>query len=200
MTENMWLYEDEAYSGGETAVCGVDEAGRGPLAGPVFAAAVVLPRGLIIPGLDDSKKLTAKKREALFDIIVDKAAAYGVASASEKEIDEVNILNATYLAMNRAMEMIKDSFSFALIDGNRKEGIDYPCRTVIGGDGKSASIAAASVLAKVSRDRYITALSEKYPEYGFSRHKGYGTREHYEALRKYGPCDIHRLTFLKKLH
>ena len=200
MTEDMWLFEEEAYASGEIAVCGVDEAGRGPLAGPVYAAAVILPRGLIIPGLDDSKKLTAKKREELFDVITESAAAFGIASASEKEIDELNILNATFLAMNRAMEQIKGSFTLALIDGNRCKGIEYPCRTIIGGDGKCESIAAASVLAKVSRDRYMTELSEKFPEYGFGKHKGYGTKEHYAALRQYGPCIAHRLTFLKKLH
>ena len=200
MTDNMWLLEEEAYASGETAVCGVDEAGRGPLAGPVYAAAVVLPRGLIIPGLDDSKKLTAKKREELFDIITESAVAYGISSAAEKEIDELNILNATYLAMNRAMEQIDGRFSLALIDGNRKEGIKFPCSTITGGDGKSESIAAASVLAKVSRDWYMEALSEQYPEYSFQKHKGYGTKEHYAALREYGPRPVHRLTFLKKLH
>ncbi|MBR5381439.1 MAG: ribonuclease HII [Oscillospiraceae bacterium] len=200
MTDDMWLFEEEAYEGGETAVCGVDEAGRGPLAGPVYAAAVILPRGLLIPGLDDSKKLTAKKRDELFDIIREKAVAYGIASATEKEIDEKNILNATYLAMNRAMKAMGAPFSLALIDGNRSEGITYPCRCIIGGDGKSESIAAASVLAKVSRDRYMAELEKKYPGYGFERHKGYGTKAHYAALRELGPSEAHRLTFLKKMH
>jgi len=200
MTENMWLFEEEAYRDGETAVCGVDEAGRGPLAGPVYAAAVILPRGLVIEGLDDSKKLTAKKRDALFDIIREKALAYGVASASAREIDEKNILNATFLAMNRAMEALGVPFSIALIDGNRGEGVAYPCRCIVGGDGLSESIAAASVLAKVSRDRYMTALAEKYPGYGFERHKGYGTKAHYAALRSLGPSEAHRVTFLKKMH
>lgn len=181
-------------------ICGVDEAGRGPLAGPVCAAAVILPRGLEIPGLNDSKKLSAKKRDVLFDIIVENAVSYGIAFASHEEIDELNILNATFLAMNRAIEKLTPVPTLAIVDGNTVKGIDYPAKSIIGGDGKSASIAAASILAKVSRDRLMLELAEKYPQYGFEKHKGYGTKLHYQALREYGPCPIHRLTFLKKMH
>lgn len=196
----LWQYENEEYSRGALTVCGVDEAGRGPLAGPVCAAAVILPRWIEIEGLDDSKKLSEKRREALFDIITEKAVSFGIAFASEREIDEINILNATYLAMNRAISMLSAPPDIALIDGNRSEGIAFPNRTIIGGDGKSASIAAASILAKVSRDRFMLELDEKYPEYMFSKHKGYGTRLHYEKLREFGPSPVHRRTFLKKMH
>ena len=181
-------------------VCGVDEAGRGPLAGPVFAAAVILPQGLEIVGLDDSKKLSAKKREALFDIICEKAVCFAVASASEREIDEINILNATFLAMNRAISGLSQKPGLALIDGNRSGGIELENRTVVGGDGIYSCIAAASVLTKVSRDRYMCRMAEKYPGYAFEKHKGYGTKLHYEKLRELGPSEIHRRTFLKKLH
>lgn len=181
-------------------ICGVDEAGRGPLAGPVYAAAVILPRGLELPGLDDSKKLTEKKRENLFELIRENAVAYSIASASEKEIDDINILGATYLAMNRAIEGLSIKADFALIDGNRSEGIDIANRTVVGGDGIYSCIAAASILAKVSRDRFMLEMAEKYPEYAFERHKGYGTKLHYELLREHGPSEIHRMTFLKKMH
>lgn len=183
-----------------THICGVDEAGRGPLAGPVFAAAVILPRGFELPGLNDSKKLTEKKREALFDLIRENAVAYCVASASEKEIDDINILNATYLAMNRAVAGLQVNADFALIDGNRSDGVEIANRTVVGGDGIYSCIAAASILAKVSRDRFMLEQAEKYPEYAFERHKGYGTKLHYERLREHGPSEIHRLTFLKKMH
>lgn len=186
----------EKYS----AICGVDEAGRGPLAGPVYAAAVILPRGFELPGLDDSKKLTEKKREKLFDLIRDNAVAYSIATASEKEIDEINILNATYLAMNRAIEGLTVKAEFALIDGNRSTGIMLPNQTVVGGDGIYSCIAAASILAKVSRDRFMLEMAEKYPEYAFEKHKGYGTKLHYERLREHGPSEIHRLSFLKKMH
>lgn len=186
----------EKYS----AICGVDEAGRGPLAGPVYAAAVILPRGFELPGLDDSKKLTEKKREKLFDLIRENAVAYSVATASEKEIDEINILNATYLAMNRAIEGLAVKADFALIDGNRSTGITLPNQTVVGGDGIYSCIAAASILAKVSRDRFMLEMAEKYPEYAFEKHKGYGTKLHYERLREHGPSEIHRLSFLKKMH
>ncbi len=186
----------EKYS----AICGVDEAGRGPLAGPVYAAAVILPRGFELPGLDDSKKLTEKKREKLFDLIRDNAVAYSIATASEKEIDEINILNATYLAMNRAIEGLAVKAEFALIDGNRSTGIMLPNQTVVGGDGIYSCIAAASILAKVSRDRFMLEMAEKYPEYAFEKHKGYGTKLHYERLREHGPSEIHRLSFLKKMH
>lgn len=182
------------------AICGVDEAGRGPLAGPVYAAAVILPRGFELPGLDDSKKLTEKKREKLFDLIRDNAVAYSIANASEKEIDEINILNATYLAMNRAIEGLSVKAEFALIDGNRSTGITLPNQTVVGGDGIYSCIAAASILAKVSRDRFMLEMAEKYPEYAFEKHKGYGTKLHYERLREHGPSEIHRLSFLKKMH
>ena len=197
---DLWKYESKCRDEGFAAVCGVDEAGRGPLAGPVFAAAVILPFGLDIPGLDDSKKLTEKKRDKLYDIIISSAVSYGIASASHEEIDELNILNATYLAMNRAIAQLTTEPDIALIDGNRTEGIEYNCRCIIGGDGLSASIAAASILAKVSRDRLMYELAEKYPKYCFDRHKGYGTKLHYEMLRKYGPSEIHRKSFLKKMH
>ena len=181
-------------------VCGVDEAGRGPLAGPVYAAAVILPPGLHFEGLDDSKKLTEKKREALYDRITGRALAWAVASASPEEIDAVNILNATYLAMNRAIEALSPPAAFALIDGNRSAGIRLPNQTVVGGDGLYEAIAAASVLAKVSRDRFMLQMAEQYPAYAFEKHKGYGTKLHYERLREYGPSPIHRRSFLKKLH
>ncbi len=181
-------------------ICGVDEAGRGPLAGPVYAAAVILPRGFELPGLDDSKKLTEKKREKLFDLICENAVAYSIATASEKEIDEINILNATYLAMNRAIEGLAVKAEFALIDGNRSTGIQLPNQTVVGGDGIYSCIAAASILAKVSRDRFMVEMAAKYPEYAFEKHKGYGTKLHYERLREHGPSEKHRLSFLKKMH
>ena len=197
---DLWKYETICRGDGFETVCGVDEAGRGPLAGPVYAAAVILPFGLEIPGLDDAKKLTEKKRDSLFDIIISSAVSYGIASASPEEIDEINILNATYLAMNRAIEQLDPKPDMALIDGNRSGGIKYINRCIIGGDGLSASIAAASILAKVSRDRLMYELAEKYPEYCFEKHKGYGTKLHYEMLRKFGPSELHRRSFLKKMH
>ncbi len=197
---DWWAYENEALEAGWRILCGVDEAGRGCLAGPVYAAAVILPRGLVIPGLDDSKKLTPAARNALYDIIVRSAVSYGVASASEAEIDAVNILNATYLAMNRAIAQLDPLAELALIDGNRAGGIGYINRCIVGGDGKSASIAAASILAKVSRDRYMTELAAEYPQYRFEQHKGYATGLHYELLRRHGPSVVHRRTFLKKMH
>ena len=178
---------------------GCDEAGRGPLAGPVFAAAVILPRGCDIPGLNDSKKLTEKKREALYDVIISSALSYGIAFATVDEIEELNILGATYLAMNRAIAKLDTPPAIALIDGNRNEKIEFPSRTLIGGDAKCASIAAASILAKVTRDRYMLEMAEKYPEYSFERHKGYGTKVHYAAIREYGMSPIHRPSFLKKM-
>ncbi len=191
--------ENEERANGHTLVCGVDEAGAGPLMGPVYAAAVILPEGCVIEGLDDSKKLTEKRREALYPIICEKAVAWAVAFCTEQEIDEINILNARMLAMQRAIDTLSMKPDFALIDGNRNTGIVTPNRTVIGGDAKSLSIAAASVLAKVSRDRFVVeVLDKQYPEYQFARHKGYGTKLHYEMLDKYGPCDCHRKTFLKK--
>ena len=199
MTE-LWTLENEIYAEGFSLICGVDEAGRGPLAGPVCAAAVILPRGLEIDGLNDSKKLTEKKREALYDPIREQAIAYGIAFATVEEIEELNILNATFLAMNRAIEKLNPVPELALIDGNRSTGIRFPSRCVVKGDAKCADIAAASVLAKVTRDRYMLQMAEKYPGYHFEQHKGYGTKLHYDALREYGPSPIHRMSFLKKLY
>lgn len=195
-----YKYEDEAKSNGYTLVCGIDEAGRGPLMGPVCAAAVILPPHFEIEGLNDSKKLTEKKREALFPIITSSAVAYGIAYATEKEIDELNILNATMLAMNRAIKALSVKADFALIDGNCSRSIEIPSKTIVGGDAKCPSISAASILAKVSRDRLCYELDKKYPEYGFAKHKGYGTKEHMDALKKFGPCPCHRMTFLKFLN
>ena len=198
--KDLWLYENAAFAEGFETVCGVDEAGRGPLAGPVCAAAVILPKGLIIDGLNDSKKLTDKKRRALFDLITEQAVCYGIAMASEKEIDEINILQATFLAMQRALDKLSVRPDLALIDGNRAKDFGVPVRTIVKGDGLSASIAAASILAKVTRDRLMEELDEAYPQYGFAVHKGYGTKRHYAALTQYGPCEIHRRTFLKKFY
>lgn len=197
---DLWVYEREAFAGGVKLVCGVDEAGRGPLAGPVCAAAVILPPELVIPGLNDSKKLTDKKRRELYDIITAEAVSFGVAFASEQEIDEINILQATFLAMQRAMEKLDPAPELALIDGNRAKDFGLPVRTIVGGDGLSASIAAASILAKVTRDRLMEEYDAQYPQYGFAVHKGYGTKRHYEALREFGPCPIHRQSFLKKFY
>lgn len=197
----LWELENEIYDDtGFTVLCGVDEAGRGPLAGPVCAAAVILPRGLVINGLNDSKKLSEKKREELFDVICEKAISSATAFATVDEIEEMNILNAAMLAMNRAISKLEPRPELALIDGNRNSGIEFPSRCVVKGDAKCADIAAASVLAKVTRDRYMLQMAEKYPQYGFEKHKGYGTKQHYEALREYGPCEIHRPSFLRKMH
>lgn len=198
-----YAFERKAIQNGCTHVCGVDEAGAGPLMGPVYAAAVILPEDCGIAGLDDSKKLTEKKREALFDIICERAIAYSVAFVDAGEIDAINILNARMKAMQLAMDGLRVKPDFALIDGNRDHGTKYaittPHQTVIGGDGKSVSIAAASVLAKVSRDRYVTeVLDKQYPQYQFAKHKGYGTKLHYAMLDAYGPCEVHRMSFLKK--
>lgn len=193
-------FEQVAYKDGYRAVCGVDEAGRGPLAGPVCAAAVILPNGISIEGLDDSKKLSEKKRELLFDIIKDAAVSYSVAYASLEEIEAHNILGATFLAMKRAVETLSPPADFALIDGNQTpKDIVIPCKTVIKGDSISMSIAAASILAKVSRDRLMLKMDEKYPLYNFKKHKGYGTKEHIGNIKTYGPCEIHRLCFLKNI-
>ncbi|MCR5843429.1 MAG: ribonuclease HII [Oscillospiraceae bacterium] len=197
---DLWTLENEIYGEGYRLICGVDEAGRGPLAGPVYAAAVILPRGLVIEGLDDSKKLTEKKREALFDPIREQAIAYGIASASVEEIETLNILNATFLAMNRAIEKLNPMPELTLIDGNRNTGITFPSRCVVKGDARCADIAAASVLAKVSRDRFMLEMAKQYPRYRFEQHKGYGTKLHYDMLREYGPSPIHRMSFLKKLY
>ena len=199
MTE-LWTLENEIYEEGWSLLCGVDEAGRGPLAGPVCAAAVILPRGLVIEGLNDSKKLTEKKREALFDPICEQAISFGIAFAGVEEIEEHNILNATYLAMNRAIAKLDPQPALALIDGNRSTGITVQNRCIVKGDARCADIAAASVLAKVSRDRYMLEMSSLYPQYHFEQHKGYGTKLHYAAIREYGPCPIHRMSFLKNLH
>lgn len=193
-------FEKAAVNSGFSCICGVDEAGRGPLAGPVCAAAVILPEGAVIEGLDDSKKLTEKKRERLYDIIKETAVAYSVAYGTLEEIESVNILEATYLAMNRAIEGLNVKPDFALIDGNRvPRGIKIPCETIVKGDSKSMSVAAASVLAKVTRDRLMLEYDKKYPEYNFKKHKGYGTKEHTELIKQYGPCEIHRLSFLKNI-
>ena len=197
---DLWTLENEIYGEGYRLICGVDEAGRGPLAGPVYAAAVILPRGLVIEGLDDSKKLTEKKREALFEPIREQAVACGIASASVEEIETLNILNATFLAMNRAIEKLNPMPELTLIDGNRNTGITFPSRCVVKGDAKCADIAAASVLAKVSRDRFMLEMARQYPQYRFEQHKGYGTKLHYDMLREYGPSPIHRMSFLKKLY
>lgn len=193
----MWEIEDSLDL---NVICGVDEAGRGPLAGPVCAAAVILPKHLQIPGLTDSKKLSDKKRRELFPIIQEQAVAYGIGLASEAEIDEINILQATFLAMGRALSQLSVRPEIALIDGNRETDFGLPVKTVVKGDSLSANIAAASILAKVTRDTMMVELAEQYPEYGFEIHKGYGTKAHYEALRTYGPCPIHRKSFLKKFY
>ena len=200
---SLWTYEKEQWEKGLSAVCGVDEAGAGPLAGPVYAAAVILPREIDIPGLNDSKKLTEKKREALFDIIIEKAESYCIARVEAAEIDEIDILNARMKSMQLAIDGLSKAPDMALIDGNRDHGsrctITAPHMTIVGGDGKSASIAAASILAKVARDRFVsTELDAAYPAYCFAKHKGYGTKLHYAMLDEHGPCPQHRMTFLKK--
>lgn len=197
---NMWEIENSYFEKGITMICGVDEAGRGPLAGPVCAAAVILPRNLEIPGLTDSKKLSDKRRRELFPIIKEQAIAYGIGFASHEEIDEINILQATFLAMERAMTQLQVKPELALIDGNREKDFGLPVKTVVKGDALSASIAAASVLAKVSRDDVMLEMAQQYPGYGFEIHKGYGTKAHYEALRKLGACPIHRMSFLRKFY
>ena len=196
----MWEIEEEVYAEGYTVICGVDEAGRGPLAGPVCAAAVILPRGHQIPGLNDSKKLTDKKRRELFPLIKEQAIAYGIGMATHEEIDEINILQATYLAMERAISQLEGKADMALIDGNRAKDFGMAVRTVVKGDSLSANIAAASVLAKVTRDDLMVEMAKEFPGYGFEVHKGYGTKAHYEALQNLGPCAIHRMTFLKKFY
>ena len=198
--DELFAMERSLHAEGLALVCGADEAGRGPLAGPVYAAAVILPENCDLPGLDDSKKLTEKKREALFDVIKDQAVSWGVASASVEEIEEMNILSAALLAMDRAIAQLDPKPRLALIDGNTVKGISVPARNVIGGDGKCACIAAASVLAKVSRDRFMRELAAQYPQYGFEKHKGYGTKAHYEAVDRYGLCPAHRPSFFKKYY
>lgn len=200
---DLWQYEREALTAGNTLICGCDEAGAGPLAGPVYAAAVILPFGTELPGLNDSKKLTVKKREALFSVIQERAVAWSVASVSAQEIDETDILSARMKAMQLAMDGLSQTPDFALIDGNRDKGRTFAITTshrcIVKGDSLSASIASASILAKVSRDHYMLELAKEYPEYRFEQHKGYGTRLHYELLRTYGPSPVHRRTFLKNL-
>ncbi|MBQ7330382.1 MAG: ribonuclease HII [Oscillospiraceae bacterium] len=198
--KNMWQIEQEYFDQGVSLICGVDEAGRGPLCGPVCAAAVILPANLEIPGLNDSKKLTDKRRRELFPIIKEQAVAYGIGLADHKEIDEINILQATYLAMERALAQLQVKPELALIDGNRAKDFGLPVKTVVKGDSLSANIAAASVLAKVTRDMLMEEYAKEYPQYGFEIHKGYGTNAHYAALTEHGPCPIHRMTFLKKFY
>lgn len=197
---DLWTIENEIYASGCRLLCGVDEAGRGPLAGPVCAAACILPQGTEITGLNDSKKLSEKKREELYDMITEQAITFGIAFASVEEIESMNILNATYLAMNRAIEMLEPPAELALIDGNRNQAIQMPSRCIVKGDAQCADIAAASILAKVTRDRYMLDMAELYPQYAFEKHKGYGTALHYSLLREYGPSPIHRMSFLKNLH
>lgn len=199
-TVDWFKFENEARAQGYNIICGIDEAGRGPLAGPVCAAAVILPEGCEIEGLNDSKKLTEKKREALYPVIIEKALAYGIAVADEKEIDEINILQATFLAMNRAFEKLSIKPDIAFVDGNRDPKLGIPTQTIVKGDARSMSVAAASVLAKVTRDRFMLEMDKKYPEYQFAKHKGYGTKLHYEMLTKYGASEIHRMTFLKSFY
>lgn len=196
---DLWTVQNELSAGFES-VCGVDEAGRGPLAGPVCAAAVVLPQGVEIEGLNDSKKLSEKKREALYDRVIESAVSYGIAFASVEEIEQTDILSAALLAMNRAISRLAPPPALALIDGNTTRSIALPAKSVIGGDGKCASIAAASILAKVTRDRLMREMAEQYPQYGFEKHKGYGTKAHYAAIAEYGPCPIHRMSFLRKFY
>lgn len=198
--DDLWQIENEYYDKGYTLVCGVDEAGRGPLAGPVCAGACILPRGLAIEGLNDSKKLTDQKRRMLYDIITKQAVAWAVCMVDEKVIDDINILQATYQAMRGAVEKLSVKPDFVLVDGNRDPRLGIPTLTVIKGDAKCANVAAASILAKVTRDRFMEEMDAKYPGYGFAIHKGYGTKAHYEALTEKGPSEIHRLTFLKKFY
>ncbi len=200
LDHNMWKIEEESFSQGFQIVCGVDEAGRGPLAGPVCAAAVILPKGIEIPGLDDSKKLSDKRRRELFPVIQGLAVSYGIAFAEHSEIDNINVLQATFLAMERAISQLSVKPQLALIDGNREKDFGIPVRTVVHGDSLSASIAAASILAKVTRDDYMLEMAKEYPQYGFEIHKGYGTKAHYAALREFGPCPIHRMSFLRKFY
>ena len=203
MKENqtdLWSIERACFESGCQLICGVDEAGRGPLAGQVCAAAVILPPELQIPGLNDSKKLTDKKRRELFDVIVSEAVSYGIAMVGEQEIDEINILQATFRAMEQAVARMDVRPDLGLVDGNRSPGLPLPVKTVVTGDSLSASIAAASILAKVTRDRFMEQMDQVYPQYGFAVHKGYGTKRHYEALREYGPSPLHRITFLKKFY
>lgn len=198
-TVNWLEYENHALNNGYEVICGVDEAGRGPLAGPVYAAAVILPKGHIVEGVNDSKKISEKKRELLFDKIISECVSYSVGIATEKEIDEINILQATFLAMRRAVDGLAIKPDIVFIDGNRKPGLDIEEQVIVKGDAKSANIAAASIIAKVSRDRYMLQMAEKYPQYQFEKHKGYGTKLHYEMIEKYGISPIHRKTFLKKV-
>lgn len=197
---NLWEIEDGFRAQGKSVICGIDEAGRGPLAGPVCAAAVILPDHLELPGLNDSKKLTDKRRRELYPLIKEQALAYGIAFASHEEIDQINILQATFLAMKRALAQLSIQPDLILLDGNRSSDFGIPVQTVVHGDSLSANIAAASILAKVTRDDLMLELAEDYPNYGFEIHKGYGTKRHYDALREFGPSPVHRMTFLKKFY
>ena len=197
---SLYEFEKQKRAEGYELICGVDEAGRGPLAGPVFAAAVILPSDYEIKGVNDSKKLSPKKRERLFDEIIEHAVAYSIQSCDQKVIDEINILGATMLAMKTAVESLSVTPEIVFVDGNRLPNWEIPSESIVKGDATSASIAAASILAKVSRDRFMLEMDKKYPEYEFAKHKGYPTELHYEKLREYGPCEIHRKTFLKKMH
>lgn len=197
---NLWEIEDGFRVQGKSVICGIDEAGRGPLAGPVCAAAVILPDHLELPGLNDSKKLTDKRRRELYPLIKEQALAYGIAFASHEEIDQINILQATFLAMKRALAQLSIQPDLILLDGNRSSDFGIPVQTVVHGDSLSANIAAASILAKVTRDDLMLELAEDYPNYGFEIHKGYGTKRHYDALREFGPSPVHRMTFLKKFY
>ena len=199
--DDMDLYEfEKSLAGDKKPFCGVDEAGRGPLAGPVCAAAVILPEEIVIPGLNDSKKLSEKKREELYDVICEHAVTFGIAFAGVEEIEALNIKGATYLAMDRAIALLEYPPALALVDGNDRNTLSVPALKVIKGDQKCASIAAASILAKVTRDRYMLELDKLHPQYGFAKHKGYGTADHYAALREYGPSPVHRPTYLRKMH
>ena len=197
---DLWSIEHACLEEGHRCICGVDEAGRGPLAGPVCAAAVILPHDLLLPGLNDSKKITDKRRRELYDQITEQAVAYSIAMVDEKVIDEINILQATFSAMQQAVETLDVKPDIVLIDGNRAPNLTISAKTIIKGDSLSANIAAASILAKVTRDRFMENIDQVYPRYGFSVHKGYGTKRHYEALREFGPCEIHRMSFLKKFY
>lgn len=197
---SLYEFEKQKRAEGYELICGVDEAGRGPLAGPVFAAAVILPSDYEIEGINDSKKLSPQKREKLFDEIIEHAVAYSIRSCDQKIIDEINILQATMLAMKTAVESLSVTPEIVFVDGNRLPNWEIPSESIVKGDATSASIAAASILAKVSRDRFMLSMDQKYPEYEFAKHKGYPTKLHYEKIREYGPCEIHRMTFLKKMH
>lgn len=197
--KNPLYYENIYINQGFNLICGIDEAGRGPLAGPVYAAAVILPKGKLIEGAKDSKKLSPKKRQALYDTIISNALSYSIANVDEKEIDKINILNATHLAMKKAINLLNIKPDIILIDGNSCPELEIPCKTIVKGDDLSMTISCASILAKVERDNFMVKIAEKYPQYLFEKHKGYGTKAHIEAIKKYGPCEIHRKSFIRKI-